>query len=69
MKDRMGNEFSKEKEMSLEMRIVVMSDNVDKAIWELTRACVGKRTKEDMKNSINTAVKLLIDVRTALTGR
>ncbi len=68
MKDPSGNEIDKITECSIQMRTFVMADKLDKAMWGMARACVGKRTKEDMRTAINEATKLILEVKKELIG-
>lgn len=69
MKDPSGNELDKAVECSIQMRAFIMADKLDKAVWGLAHASVGRRTKEDMRNAINEATKLILDVKKELIGR
>ena len=69
MRDPVGNEIDKITENSIQMRAFVMADELDKAVWIMAHAVVGKRTKEQMKEAINKATNLILEVRKELVGR
>lgn len=69
MLDKLGNEVDKVTEHSIQMRAYVMGNKLDRAIWGLAKACIGKRTKEQIKDAINEASKLIIEVRQELIGK
>ena len=66
MLDPSGNEIDKVTEYSIQMRAFVMGSKLDKALWRMTKACVGKRTKEQIIEAINDASTLLMEVRQEL---
>lgn len=68
MKDPSGNEIDKVTESSIQMRAFIMADKLDKAMWGMSKACVGRRTKEDIKAAINEATELILEVKKELIG-
>ena len=54
---------------NLAMQCNVMADKLVKANYILDHACIGKRTKAEMKKAIEEADSLIFEVRTYLIGR
>lgn len=69
MKDPAGNEIDKVTEYSIQMRAFVMANKLDKALFGMAHACIGKRTKDQIIGAINDASKLIIEVKQELVGR
>lgn len=69
MLDPSGNEIDKVTEHSIQMRAFVMGSKLDKALWGMTKACVGKRTKKQIIEAINDASRLVMEVRQELIGK
>lgn len=71
MKDISGNEMPKVMEYSLQNQCYVQGDKLEKAVFILAHACLKQKntTKEQMRDEINKATDLIIDVRKWLIGR
>lgn len=69
MRDAAGNEIDKAMEYSIQMRAIIMSDKLDKAVWAMAHVMIGKKTKEEMIAAMNEATELILEVKKELIGR
>lgn len=56
-------------EHSIEGQIILMSDEIEKAIWRLAHVQIGKRTKEEMKAEIREVERMLLNVKKRIKGK
>lgn len=64
-----GNKYDKDYANCFDARVLAMGDKLETAMWILARSCVGDKTKRQMKDAIEEASELLMEVRKELVGR
>lgn len=69
MQEQKGRFLPEGYEHSIEGQIILMSDEIEKAIWKLEHVQIGKRTKKEMKAEIREVERMLLNVKKRIKGK